>query len=64
MSEITCNCFNVEKRRVVEAIENGCHSVTAIRDLLGVTGNCAACQPDIEALLDFYLRYPKIPGTG
>ncbi len=61
MPEITCHCFSVEKQRIVEAIENGCRSVGEIRDLLGVTGNCAACQPDIESLLSFYTRYPKHP---
>jgi len=61
VSDIICSCFNVEKRRIVEAIENGSRSVVEIRNLLGVTGNCAACQPDIESLLVFYARYPKPP---
>jgi bacterioferritin-associated ferredoxin len=35
--------------------------VMEIRDLLGVTGNCASCQPDIESLLSFYTRFPRPP---
>ena len=61
MPEITCYCFNVEKQRVVEAIEGGCSTVGEIRNLLGVTGNCASCQPDIESLLEFYLKFPNSP---
>jgi len=59
MSEITCRCFNVEKQRIVEAITGGCDSVEAVKDLLGVTGQCASCQPDIESLLEFYKQYPS-----
>ncbi len=61
MSEITCRCFEVEKHRIVEAIEGGCGSVQAVKELLGVTGQCASCQPDIEALLEFYKRFPSSP---
>jgi len=59
MAVIICYCFNVEKQRITAAIENGCRTVPEIRELLGVTGNCATCQPDIEALLNFYGRFPK-----
>jgi nitrite reductase (NADH) large subunit len=62
MPEIICYCFGVEKRRVVEAIENGCRSVPEVRALLKVTGSCASCQPEIESLLDFYGRFPRRPG--
>jgi len=61
MSEIVCYCFDVEKRRIIQAIEGGCHSVQEVKNLLGVTGNCASCQPDIEDLLDFYKRFPATP---
>lgn len=56
--QVICHCYAVEKRRVVEAIEGGCRSVEELRNRLGVTGNCGACQPDIEALLDFYKAFP------
>jgi NAD(P)H-nitrite reductase large subunit len=58
MSDVVCYCFDVRKDRIVAAIENGCRSVEEVKNLLGVTGNCAGCQPDIEALLDFYGKYP------
>ena len=61
---IICRCFEVEKARVIDAIEAGCLSVEAIKDKLGVTGNCASCQPDIEDLLEFYVKYPGPDGTG
>lgn len=64
MSEITCYCFNVEKQRVIAAIEGGCSSLGEIKNLLGVTGNCARCQPDIELLLEFYLKFPKPPAAA
>ena len=59
MSEVVCYCFEVRKDRIVKAIEDGCRSVEEVKNLLGVTGNCASCQPDIENLLDFYGKYPE-----
>lgn len=56
---IVCYCFDVEKKRIVEAIDDGCRTVEAIKNRLGVTGNCAACQPDIESLIRFYGSHPK-----
>ncbi len=58
MSDVVCYCFEVEKDRIVKAIEDGCRSVEEVKNLLGVTGNCASCQPDIENLLEFYGKYP------
>jgi NAD(P)H-nitrite reductase large subunit len=59
MSDIVCYCFSVRKDRIVSVIENGARTVEEVRNILGVTGNCAGCQPDIEALLDFYGRFPS-----
>jgi nitrite reductase (NADH) large subunit len=56
---LICRCFDVEKDRIVAAIEAGCNTVEAVKDQLGVTGHCAACRPDIEDLLEFYGKYPK-----
>lgn len=61
---VICRCFEVEKARVVAAIESGCASVEAVKDRLGVTGNCASCRPDIEDLLDFYAKYPGREDLG
>ena len=58
MSDIVCYCFDVRKDRIVAAIEGGCRSIEEVKNLLGVTGNCAGCQPDIESLLEFYARFP------
>jgi NAD(P)H-nitrite reductase large subunit len=55
---IVCHCFEVEKARIIAAIESGCTSVDAVKDRLGVTGNCASCLPDIEDLLEFYAKDP------
>jgi nitrite reductase (NADH) large subunit len=55
---VFCRCFDVEKSRVVDAIEDGCRTVEAVKDRLGVSGHCAACRPDIEDLLAFYAQYP------
>jgi NAD(P)H-nitrite reductase large subunit len=60
---IVCHCFEVEKARVIAAIEAGCDSVDAVRNKLGVTGNCASCLPDIEDLLEFYGRRPEDPAA-
>lgn len=51
---LVCRCFDVEKDAIVTAIENGCSTLEAIRNQLGVSSHCAACLPDIEDLLDFY----------
>ena len=59
MSEVVCYCFEVRKDRIIQAIEGGCRSIEEVKNLLGVTGNCASCQPDIENLLDFYGKYPE-----
>lgn len=53
---LICRCFDVEKARIVAAISSGCHTVEAVKHQLGVTGHCAACLPDIEDLLEFYVR--------
>lgn len=55
---IICHCFEVEKARVIAAIEAGCGSVEEVKNKLGVTGNCASCLPDIEDLLEFYGNPP------
>ena len=57
MAEITCYCFRVEKRRIAEAIENGCRTVDDIRGRLGATGGCGGCIPDVESLLKFYSKF-------
>jgi NAD(P)H-nitrite reductase large subunit len=56
---LICRCFDVEKAAIIASIESGCRTVDAVKDQLGVTGNCAACRPDIEDLLAFYMQYPK-----
>jgi NAD(P)H-nitrite reductase large subunit len=55
---LVCRCFDVEKDRIIAAIDGGCRSVEDVKDKLGVTGHCAACRPDIEDLLEFYGRPP------
>jgi NAD(P)H-nitrite reductase large subunit len=64
MDELTCFCFTVEKHRVIAAIENGCRTVQEVRDRTGATAGCGGCRPDVEALLDFYARFPRKPGAA
>ncbi len=61
---IVCYCFVVEKSRVIAAIQEGCNTPDALRNKLGVTGNCGSCLPDIEDLLEFYGKYPDDQQVG
>ena len=56
---LVCRCFDVEKDRIIAAIDGGCRTVDDVKNKLGVTGHCAACRPDIEDLLEFYGKPPK-----
>lgn len=59
---LICRCFDVEKDRIIAAIDGGCATVEDVKNKLGVTGHCAACRPDIEDLLEFYRKKPTIDG--
>jgi NAD(P)H-nitrite reductase large subunit len=63
MAELLCFCYTVEKQHIIKAIEGGCRTVESIRDLTGATRGCGSCRIDVEALLEFYSRFPGKPET-
>ena len=62
MDELTCFCYTVEKKRIVQAIEAGCRTVEEVREKTRATSGCGGCRPDVEAMLDFYTRFPRKEG--
>lgn len=46
-----CNCTNVNRGAITNAIREGCGSVAAIRAATGASGVCGSCTPLVEQLL-------------
>lgn len=53
MSETICNCMNVDRDTIVNAIkEQNLTSVEEVQDATTAGTGCGGCVPDIEALLE------------
>ncbi|GLR70980.1 nitrate reductase [Agaribacter marinus] len=46
-----CSCFNVREKTIVEAISNGCSSVSALGDALQCGTNCGSCKSELAELV-------------
>ncbi len=51
-----CSCFDVTKARIVESIQNGCHTVAAIKAETKAGTGCGGCVPLITQLLNSELK--------
>lgn len=52
--EIVCGCNGVSKATIVEAVQNGCHTVSEIKACTKASGSCGGCKPLVEGLLHLY----------
>ena len=52
-NEIICQCFQVSKEEIVNAIhEKGLKTVEEVGEVTNAGCGCGACQDDIQAILD------------
>jgi len=63
---VVCNCYEVTFGDIMEAIENGCDTIEAIRHETNASYGCELCQSKIidkngdrEVHLDEILEYAK-----
>ena len=49
-----CICFGVTDSEIVDAINDGHDSVSAINRELGAAGCCGSCMPSIEAMINLH----------
>lgn len=47
-----CSCFGVKEASIIEAIEQGCDSVTALGSKLKCGTNCGSCKPELQSLIN------------
>ncbi|MEF3353155.1 nitrite reductase large subunit NirB [Paenibacillus sp. GYB006] len=52
--EIVCGCNGVTKKKIVDAIGQGCHSVAEVKNCTKASGSCGGCKPMVEQLLTAY----------
>jgi NAD(P)H-nitrite reductase large subunit len=66
---VVCFCYNVNESVIVEAIRNGCTSLTDVRIETYASTGCAGCAEEVKKLLKKHagegeraaLRPPKDP---
>lgn len=58
--EEVCNCIQVLRCEIQEAIDEGATTVMAVGDSCGAGGGCGECHPEIALLLQRRLR-PTLP---
>jgi NAD(P)H-nitrite reductase large subunit len=59
MSQCVCYCFRVEKKRLIEAIEAGNHTIESLGKATGAGHGCGGCRWDLESLIAFYSQPPS-----
>jgi ferredoxin-nitrite reductase len=66
-----CDCNDVSKAQIVEAVLNGATSVQAVCDLTRASTGCGSCRPEVEAICALALQKlsalsagERTPGVG
>jgi len=47
-----CSCFNVKQSEILQAIEQGADSVSALGSSLKCGTNCGSCKPELQSLIN------------
>ena len=61
-----CDCNNVSKAQIVEAVLQGARSVRAVSETTRATTGCGSCRPEVEAIVGLAcqgLQTPAIVGA-
>ena len=59
-----CDCNDVSKAQIVEAVLYGARSVQAVCDVTRASTGCGSCRPEVEAIVAFACRGLEVPGSG
>jgi len=51
-----CSCFDVSKGKICSAIENGCHTMPALKDATQAATGCGGCTALLKSVLDCELE--------
>ena len=51
-TQIICNCFNVSKKEIIEAIKSGAKTLDEIQEKTYAGGGCSKCRENIQKILD------------
>lgn len=52
MSDIICNCFNVSKEDIVEAIKAGATSVKEVQEATNAGNGCGTCMDAVKEVVE------------
>ncbi len=58
-----CDCNDVSKAQIVEAVLQGARSVQAVCDATRASTGCGSCRPEVEAIVAFACRGLEVPGS-
>lgn len=50
-NDIVCLCKHVSREKIIDAINEGCDSVTAVSEKTCAGIECGACKPVIEKMI-------------
>ncbi|BCG63213.1 MAG: nitrite reductase (NADH) large subunit [Methyloprofundus sp.] len=51
-----CSCFDVTKGQICSAVENGCHTIPALKDATKAATGCGGCAALLKSVLDCELE--------
>ena len=52
MSEVICNCFNVTKDDILEAIKNGAKTLEEVQEATSAGTGCGSCLDQINEVVN------------
>lgn len=52
MSEEICHCFNVTKKDIEDAVDDGALTVEAVGEKTNAGTGCGGCQENIQGIID------------
>lgn len=50
--KLICSCFQVREKTIVDAVAEGCNSVSALGDKLKCGTNCGSCKSELQQIID------------
>jgi NAD(P)H-nitrite reductase large subunit len=58
-----CDCNNVSKAQIIEAVLKGARSVQAVCDATRASTGCGSCRPEVEAIVEVACQSLEVPGS-
>ncbi|GAB2886574.1 nitrite reductase large subunit NirB [Microbulbifer echini] len=47
-----CSCYNVSKGRIIEVVQNGCHTLAEVKDVTKASTGCGGCAALLKNIVD------------